>query len=338
MTAAYLLGLAVLVLLLIGGVFGQRVLGRLEPVLALRPRLGIALWLVAGGVWAGLFLALGPVLAWFGSRQVLSGQASEVCQRCLAAANPFGPASGTVANLLPAAVFVVIPVLVVAALGARGLLAAVLSGRALRRHGRTLDVVGSIRPDDVWVLPERTTAAYSIALGRGRVVLTQGTLDALDESELTAVIAHERAHLRQRHHAILAWTRLLARAFSWVPLMRSAAPVVAQYAEMAADDVAARAVSSRVTVARALAKLQLLSPTSVASPGGGRAHSSGGAVALHAARAHVPSRVRRLLDDAAATNSTTRWFAAVGGYLLASLGLILAAGSPYIAVIVTGTC
>lgn len=321
MMLAYLLIGSVLALLIVGGAFGNRALARLEPALAARPRLGLAAWLTATGVWAGLFLSLGPVLAWFGSRQLLPGPAGEVCQRCLAATNPFGQASGPLATALPAAIFVAVPLLVIMGLAARGLLTALRSQRTLRRHGRGLDiigtrdhnVVGALRTDRVWVLPDPALAAYSIPLGRGRIVLTQGTVDALSSAELAAVIAHERAHLRQNHHAILAWTRILSQAFGWVPLMKLAAPAVAGLTEMAADDAASTTVANRLTVARALAKLQVLAQdgirrvadASVNEPvlalSGTAPTLSSATPVLHAAQVQVPSRVRRLLEAPGST-------------------------------------
>lgn len=338
MTPAVLLAVATVVLLTIGGVFGHRALGRLAPVLNRFPRFALTAWIAATGVWAALFLALGPVLAWFGSRQILPGAAGEVCQRCLAATNPFGQASGPVANNLPAAVFVAIPVLIIAILALRGLHTALRSQRTLRQHGRTLDVVSTLRTDRVWVLPDAQLGAYSIPLGRGRIVLTQGTVDALADDELAAVIAHERAHLRQQHHALLAWVRLLSQAFGWVPLLRAAATEVAAYVEMAADDAAARAVANPVTVARALARLQVLAHDGLAHAKQ-LAHGTTGAVpALHAAQHEVPSRVRRLLEPAAVTELPRGWLSAVGAYTFAAVALILTITSPYVSVVLLGAC
>jgi beta-lactamase regulating signal transducer with metallopeptidase domain len=71
-------------------------------------------------------------------------------------------------------------------------------------------------------------------------VISPGALAALTSEQLRAVLAHERAHLRRRHHVILALARALARAFPRVPLLSQAQPQLAVLAEMAADDTAAR--------------------------------------------------------------------------------------------------
>lgn len=339
MSTAVLLAAATVFLLTVGGLFGHRALERLTPVFDRFPRIALTVWVATTGAWAALFLALGPVVAWFGSRQILPGAAGEVCQRCLAATNPFGQASGPVANTLPAAVFVAIPVLIIAVLALRGLWTALRAQRTLRHHGRTLDVMSTLRTNRVWVLPDPQLGAYSIPLGRGRVVLTQGTVDALNETELAAVIAHEHAHLRQQHHALLAWTRILSQAFGWVPLLRTAAPMVAGYTELAADDAAARTVTDRVTVARALAKLQVLAHDGLNHARDLATGNATGAVpALHAAQSEVPSRVRRLLQPAGSAPIPRGWLAAVGGFVLAAVGLILTITSPYVSVVVLGAC
>ncbi len=338
MTPAVLLAATTVVLLTIGGIFGHRALSRLTPLFNRFPRLALTAWFAATGVWAALFLALGPVFAWFGSRQILPGAAGEVCQRCLAAANPFGQASGPVANTLPAVIFIVIPALIVVALALRGLRTTMQSQRTLRRHGRTLDMVSTLQAQRVWVLPDAQLGAYSIPLGRGRVVLTQGTVDALSKSELTAVIAHERAHLRQQHHALLAWVRLLSQAFGWVPLLRAAAPVVGGYTELAADDAAARTVSNPVTVARALAKLQVLAHDGLNHARDLAGSAATAVPALHAAQTEVPSRVRRLLQPAGATAMPRCLLTAVGSYLLAAVAVVLTITSPYVSVVIMGAC
>src|SRR5581483_3535026 len=58
--------------------------------------------------------------------------------------------------------------------------------------------------------------------------------------QLQAVLAHERAHLRCRHHLMLAAAAALARAFPRVPLFAQAGPELGVLAEMAADAAARR--------------------------------------------------------------------------------------------------
>ena len=67
--------------------------------------------------------------------------------------------------------------------------------------------------------PLRPTAC----LGCGRpIVISAGTLDLLDADELAAVLAHERAHLRERHDLVLLPFTALLRAFRWAGVARQA--------------------------------------------------------------------------------------------------------------------
>lgn len=97
-------------------------------------------------------------------------------------------------------------------------------------------------------------AAYCLPGRRGRIVLTTGAVRALEEDELAAVIAHERAHLRERHHLAVATASGLARAFPLIPLFATAAAEVARLVELRADDAAA-GETDHVSVAAALVTL-----------------------------------------------------------------------------------
>ena len=57
---------------------------------------------------------------------------------------------------------------------------------------------------------------------------------------MAAVLAHERAHLRERHDLVLLPFTALARAFPWSVLVQRSYASVALLVEMLADDHAAR--------------------------------------------------------------------------------------------------
>jgi Zn-dependent protease with chaperone function len=159
---------------------------------------------------------------------------------------------------------------------------------ARRRHRRRLSLVG--RPDPALgavVVGHDDPAAYCLP-GRGsRIVLTTGAIGALDEGQLRAVLAHERAHLRGRHHMLVTLAGALCAAFPRVPAFRTASEQVARLAELAADD-AASAAAHRLTVAGALLNLGAGAP----------------AAALGAAGTADAARVRRLIDGPAAISRT----------------------------------
>lgn len=146
--------------------------------------------------------------------------------------------------------------------------------------GRPLPGTGAV------VLDDPRPAAYCVPGGPGRrpaIVLTSGALAVLDDPQLAAVLAHERAHLAGRHHAVALVTRGLAAAFPSVPLFGRGAEEAARLAEMSADDAAARR-AGRTTVVAALLSIG----TGVAVP----------AAALAAAAYAVPARVERMLSPA----------------------------------------
>lgn len=92
----------------------------------------------------------------------------------------------------------------------------------------------------VAILDLDAPAVYCLPYGRDKIVVSTGAIAALTSGQVRAVLAHERAHLRCRHHLILALAAALARAFPRVPLLAQAQPQLAMLAEMAADDAAAR--------------------------------------------------------------------------------------------------
>jgi Zn-dependent protease with chaperone function len=116
------------------------------------------------------------------------------------------------------------------------------------------------------------------------IVLTSGALAVLDQAQLAAVLAHERAHLAGRHHLVLTLTRGLAATFPAVPVFTRGAGELARLAEMSADDVAARR-SGRRTLLAAL----LTMGTGQAIPASALALTGGA----------VTARVQRLLEPPA---------------------------------------
>lgn len=157
-----------------------------------------------------------------------------------------------------------------------------------RRHATLVRLVGRRRPEwDVTVVDHPSPGAYLIP-GRSRqVVVTTGALDRLSEEELAAVLAHERAHARGRHHLLLAVTSLLYQAFPAVAVFGKAHGQVRRLVEMCADDDACRE-HSRLVLARALVTLA----TAATAPGM-LAAAGGDAVARVHRLLHPPSPLPR---------------------------------------------
>jgi hypothetical protein len=104
------------------------------------------------------------------------------------------------------------------------------------------------------ILPDRAASAYALPGRPGRIVVTAGMLDALDETGRAALLAHERAHLAGFHHLYTSAARLAAAAN---PLLRPAARAVEYTVERWADEEAAQAVGDRRLVAHAIGRAAL---------------------------------------------------------------------------------
>jgi Zn-dependent protease with chaperone function len=115
-----------------------------------------------------------------------------------------------------------------------------------RRHARDLPGRG-----ELVVTGDAAADAYTVPGRPGRIVVSAGMLDVLDEGGRTALLAHERAHLTSRHHWFTAGARLAAAAN---PLVRPLATAVEFGVERWADEAAAAAVGDRRLVAEAIAR------------------------------------------------------------------------------------
>ncbi|GAB3492945.1 M56 family metallopeptidase [Nocardiopsis coralliicola] len=121
---------------------------------------------------------------------------------------------------------------------------AIRSAQWRRSHVSGLDAAGRtavVEGHRVHLVPRSRPEVYCLPGDRACVVVTQGAVDALTPRELRAVLAHERAHLTGRHHAMVGWVRLLNTAFPGVPLLAAAEEETAVLVEWAADDRAVRA-------------------------------------------------------------------------------------------------
>ncbi|HVB46016.1 MAG TPA: M56 family metallopeptidase [Streptosporangiaceae bacterium] len=135
------------------------------------------------------------------------------------------------------------------------------------------------------VVDHPAAAAYCVPGLRSAIVISAGTLDLLDQAELAAVLAHERAHLRARHDLVLLPFTALLRAFRWSAVARDANSAVALLVEMLADDRA-----RRLRPAKELATALLR----VGASGGGQV-PAGALAAAGTVSGELAARVSRLL-------------------------------------------
>jgi Zn-dependent protease with chaperone function len=118
--------------------------------------------------------------------------------------------------------------------------AAVIRARDRQRALLSLLAHGDPKVPGALVVDHPAAAAYCLPGLRSTIVLSAGVLDLLDDHELAAVLAHERAHLRERHDLVLLPFSALLRAFRWAAVARQAQRAVALLVEMHADDRALR--------------------------------------------------------------------------------------------------
>jgi Zn-dependent protease with chaperone function len=261
------------------------------------PRLAIAAWLSLAYSAAGSVALAG--LALLVPAERLSGPLNWIFTVCEAEvpaeyAHPGGPALAVMGGVLAAVLAARMAWCAAATLAA--------TARTGRKHRLRLRLVG--HPDErlgAFIVDHAKPAAYCLPGPKRPVVLTTAALRLLDDTQLAAVVAHERAHQAGRHHLLVALAALPAAAFGRVPAFRYARDEVARLAELAADD-AATARSPRLAVAEALLAL-----------GSAPVH----APALGAGGSTVAARIRRLI---AAPNPLSRAASTAGGLAVTALG------------------
>jgi Zn-dependent protease with chaperone function len=164
-----------------------------------------------------------------------------------------------------------------------------IATRRRRAHHRMLVDLLGVAPDavcsracaaerDLRVLEVAQPLAYCLPGVRSRVVVSEGTLDSLTETEVAAILSHERAHLRARHDLVLEAFTAAHAAFPRFVRSATALDAVQLLVELLADDAAVRA-AGRTPLARAL-----VTCASGRTPQG----------ALAAGSTHTLLRVRRL--------------------------------------------
>jgi Zn-dependent protease with chaperone function len=107
------------------------------------------------------------------------------------------------------------------------------------------------RTRDLRVLDVAQPLAYCLPGVRSRVVVSEGALTTLGDDEVSAILTHERAHLRARHDLVLEAFTAVHAAFPRLVRSSHALRAVQLLVELLADDAAVRA-TGRTPLARAL--------------------------------------------------------------------------------------
>jgi Zn-dependent protease with chaperone function len=98
-----------------------------------------------------------------------------------------------------------------------------------------------IKASGLRILDVKQPLAYCLPGVRSRVVVSEGTLKSLSDSEIAAILSHERAHLRARHDLVLEMFTAVHAAFPRFVRSGNALDAVRLLIEMLADDAAVRA-------------------------------------------------------------------------------------------------
>lgn len=168
-------------------------------------------------------------------------------------------------------------------------------------------------------VPSDVPFAYCLPGGGGRIVVSTAAERTLEPEQLQAVLAHERAHLSGRHHALVQVVQVLAKGLP-LPPMRLLCREVSALVEMAADDTACRE-SDRDELLAALVRMGAPGRT---LPG------------LAANGSSTMVRALRLADPPPAQPLTRRAAVCAGAVLIVMTPWVL--GGVPIALAVTGHC
>lgn len=236
---------------------GPRLLRAAVPALMRVPRAAVGVLLGAAVLWLMALAALSLMLAWLiTGPAILPASIAGVCQRCLTAATPF-PSTGVIDTIIPAALLLFLPTAALLVLIGLGVVRGLRRRRMSRANARNVadrSQHAIINGHPVLLTRDPHPTAYSLPQRHGGIVISDALVAALQPDELAAVLAHEREHVRGRHHLVLALLDVVVAPLRWLPLMSAIVNAVPHYLEIAADD-AARRCTGTPALASALVKL-----------------------------------------------------------------------------------
>ena len=247
------------------------------------PRLGITAWVAAMtsvlAAWAGAAALLIVELV------TARGQVDHLLTGCFATLQVVGRGGYGAFLQVGLVVLAVLAALAVGVLTGRLVWALRRAYTSTRQHAQAARLAAAGAPpgpQGALVIDTDQRGVYCLAGRPPTIVITRAALAALDDAQLAAVLAHERAHLIGHHHHLLALARALAKILPGMRLVTVGATDIARLVEMSADDAAAR-LHGPDTVVDALLALSRPAGTATEIP------------ALGAVGVGVAQRVERLL-------------------------------------------
>ena len=166
-----------------------------------------------------------------------------------------------------------------------------LSGEQEARVGKMIAVLSAtahIRRVEVLVLPGWACGAFAVGGRRSRILISADLLEALNDEELEAVLAHEIAHVAAHDMQVVALAGILRDMTAWNPFSHVALRRLLSDRELEADRRAASMTGKPLAVASSLIKMCDL----LRSRPGGRPRA---ALAMLGRRKGVAFRVNSLL-------------------------------------------
>ena len=121
----------------------------------------------------------------------------------------------------------------------------VRAARTRQAHALRLVCQGQ-RANGAFLIEAPEPAIFCVPGRERRVIFTTSAWNVLSAPERAAVMAHEQAHLRWRHHLVVAVARGTARAWPGFRLFQAAADELGRLVEVHADDVASQRHGRRV--------------------------------------------------------------------------------------------
>ena len=117
-----------------------------------------------------------------------------------------------------------------------------------------------IEPPHSVVLLESTAIDDPVTVGvfHPEIILPSKVIPALDEPDLTAILAHEYGHIRRKDFLVHLLCQLTALPVAWHPGIQYLMSKISQTRELACDDYAAVRLGKRIVYARTLLRLASL--------------------------------------------------------------------------------
>lgn len=203
------------------------------------------LHLALGGIGAALVSSAAiAVLSGTNLGLPSTGEISEACDSWLSAGGPAALLGFGITALALTAL----------GLGVRSTRRQLRSSRNYLAARRASDTEIAVEGVPCRVIEENAPLAFCAGYVRPRIYLSEGAFEQLTKTELEAVVAHERHHLRRRDPLRLLIAASLADSLFFLPILRRMSERYRALGELAADEAAVKTVHQRAPLASALLK------------------------------------------------------------------------------------